>query len=172
MRIRLRPVRGQVVGRRPPPPASLDRGLARLVTLQAVVDMGCELQGRAESFLLLCSLPGEPGPAVAREGGEIARQYQRLHAWALDVEGRSSDPESLDQRVPVLLLYHCHVVHAAVRLAFPRSRTAASERRRRELTTLGAPAPRLRAVRLELAAAVAAAEQGTGGSPPPGIAAG
>lgn len=153
MRIRFR-----AVPRRPEPPAALDRDLARLITLQAVVDRGCELQPRAESFLLACSLPDEPGPAVAREGGAIAREYHRLHDWSIDVEGRSSDPESVDQRVSALLMFHCVLVHDAIRLAFPRFRTPRAEQRRRALADLGDPARRLRVARIELAAAVDAAD--------------
>lgn len=147
--------RFRAVARRPAAPAALDRDLDRLITLQAVVDRGCALQRRAESFLLACSLPDEPGPAVAREGGAIAGEFHRLHAWSVDVAGRSSDPESVDQRVSALLMYHCVVVHEAVRLAFPRFRTPRVEQRRRELADLGDPARRLRAARVELAAAVA-----------------
>lgn len=153
MRIRFR-----AMAQRPEPPVALDRDLARLITLQAVVDRGCELQRRAESFLLACSLPGEPGPAVAREGGAIAREYHRLHDWSLAVEGRCPDPDSVDQRVSELLMYHCVLVHDAVRLAFPRFRTPRAEQRRRALADLGDPARRLRAARIELAAAVAAAD--------------
>jgi hypothetical protein len=128
-------------------PAVTDGPLLRLVTLAAVVDRACELQDRADAVLFLCSLPGEPASALAREGGYVAGEYYRLHSWSLDVE----DTGPLGLQVSQLLMYHCHVVHHAVRIAFPKSVPSGSERRRGIAPELGDAGHRLRVTRTEIA---------------------
>lgn len=107
------------------------------------------MRARAVEVLQLCAAPGEPPSTVAREGGYIAGEYHRLWGWSLDF-APDAGPQSLERRVSVLLMQHCHLLHLAVRLAFPKYRTARLEQRRRMLVDLGPIATELLTAREEL----------------------
>lgn len=121
----------------------------RLLGLLAVADRGCELQDRAEAVLRGCATAEPPGPALAREGGYLAGEYHRLHGWAADAD-HLVEGDVLRERLALLLMQHCQLLHYAVRLAFPKTARRAALRRAiaREL---GEPAELLRATRDGLA---------------------
>ena len=127
-----------------------DSAELRLLGLLAVADRGCELQPRAEAVLLGCATDEPPTPTLAREGGYLAGEYHRLHGWAADAD-HLSGCDMLRERLAVLLMQHCQLLHHAVRLAFPKTAHRAAVRRAiaREL---GEPAELLRATRDQLAA--------------------
>lgn len=137
------------MGRRRSSGESPEQVESDLRALLVLVERGIALQDSADAVLFACAAPGEPAGTVAREGGRIAGEYQRLWRWSLDFAPHA-DPESLERRVSQLLMYHCHLLHVAVRFAFPRYRTARTERQRRAVTALGSPAGELRQVRDEL----------------------
>jgi hypothetical protein len=122
---------------------------ATLRSLLTIVDRAVALQDRADAVLFACALDGEPGSRVAREGGTVAGEYQRLWGWSRDI-APDADPGSLEGRASVLLMAHCNTVHVAIRFAFPRQRTERSEQQRKAVTRLGSIAEELRAVREEL----------------------
>jgi hypothetical protein len=120
-----------------------------LRTLLALVDRAIDLQDRADAVLFACATADEPGARIAREGGLVAAEYNRLWEWARE-SAPDADPASVEGRAVALLMAHCNTVHVAVRFAFPRTRTARSEEQRRAVTRLGSVAGRLRDVREEL----------------------
>jgi hypothetical protein len=122
---------------------------AALRSLLAIVDRAVELQDRADDVLFACAAGDEPTAHVAREGGSVAGEYQRLWGWSRDAVP-DAGPESLEGRVSALLMAHCQVVHGAVRFAFPRYRTERTEQQRQAVTRLGSMAVDLRAARDEL----------------------
>jgi hypothetical protein len=124
-------------------------GGAALRSLLMIVDRAVALQDRADAVLFACAVDGEPGARVAREGGVVAGEYQRLWGWSRDL-APDADPGSLEGRASALLMAHCNTVHVAIRFAFPRQRTERSEEQRRAVTRLGPIAEELRAVREEL----------------------
>lgn len=139
-------MRRRFSGRRAPVVDDAEHGELRHAALLAVLDRACELQSRAETVLRACAGPGETDTAVAREGGYVAGEFHRLQGWVLD----AGDPTDVEREVAQLLVYHCQVVHYAVRLAFPRSGWQHPDGRSGTTATLGDPAGRLRAVRDDL----------------------
>jgi hypothetical protein len=122
---------------------------AALRTLLAIVDRAIALQDRADAVLFGCAVDGEPSTRVAREGGAVAGEYQRLWEWSHET-APDADPRSLEGRISALLMAHCQAVHLAIRFAFPRYRTERSEEQRQKVTRLGGIAPELRSLREEL----------------------
>jgi hypothetical protein len=130
-----------------PTPQRDDR--AALRSLLAIVDRAVDLQDRGDAVLFACAVDGEPATRVAREGGVVAGEYQRLWEWSREV-APDADPGSLEGRASALLMAHCTTLHVAIRFAFPRYRTERTEEQRRAVTRLGPIAGELRAVREEL----------------------
>jgi hypothetical protein len=126
-----------------------DSAELRLLGLLAVADRGCELQERSEAVLRGCATAEPPGPALAREGGYLAGEYHRLYGWAADAD-HLPDGDALRERLALLLMQHCQLLHYALRLAFPKTAHRAAVRRAIS-PALGDPAARLRATRAELA---------------------
>jgi hypothetical protein len=120
-----------------------------LRTLLALAEQGLAHQDRADAVLAACADAEDPRSAVAREGGRVAGEYHRLWAWSLDVAPQAG-PDSLERRLGQVLLQHCHLVHGAVRMAFPKLRTARTEEQRRSVDGLGTTAAALRAVHDEI----------------------
>lgn len=130
-------------------PGDSAQELGDLRALLAIAERGLSLRARAVEVLRLCAAPGEPPSTVAREGGYVAGEYYRLWGWSLDF-APNAGPESLERRVSVLLMQHCHLVHLAVRLAFPEYRTVRLEQRRQMLVDLGPIVTELLTAREEL----------------------
>lgn len=121
----------------------------RLRSLLAIVTRAVALQPEAEEVLAACAQPGETPSAVARRGQQVAADYGRLHGWAMDLCGNAA-AESLPRRITELLHYHAELIDMALKLAFPRYRSAKLERRRLALTGLGPPAVVLREAEVAL----------------------
>jgi hypothetical protein len=134
----------------PVPGGSADAVQLRMLGLLAIADRGCELQDRAEAVLRGCAGTDQPGTALAREGGYVAGEYHRLNGWAADAE-RDAGLEALRERIALLLMQHCMLVHHAVRLAFPRGSAPTWENRLHIAPDLGDAGRRLRVSRDELA---------------------
>lgn len=135
------------------------------VTLLAIAEPGCRLQERANAVLAQAARPGEHGAALAREGGYLAGEYHRLYSWVSDTtadldEATASaaarraiddpaivadrDDSALQRELAQLLMYHCQVLHYALRLAFPKYRAPIGDDHRRAVCLdLGEPAQRL-----------------------------
>ncbi|HJP75550.1 MAG TPA: hypothetical protein VJ914_14870 [Pseudonocardiaceae bacterium] len=115
----------------------------RLRSLLAVVLRAVALQPEADEVLAACAAPSETSSVIARRGQRVAADYCRLYGWAMDLCG--NDPvDSLPHRITQLLHYHAELIDVALKLAFPRYRSAELERRRMALTGLGEPAQVLR----------------------------
>lgn len=136
------------------------------VTLLAITEHGCRLQERANAVLAQAAHPGEHGAALAREGGYLAGEYHRLYSWVSDTpadfDGAATasaaaqrtaddpaivadrDDSELQRELAQLLMYHCQVLHYALRLAFPKYRAPIGDDHRRAVCLdLGEPAQRL-----------------------------
>jgi hypothetical protein len=126
-----------------------ERVLADLLALLAIADQAILLQERAEAVLQACVEPGEPSHLVAREGTRVAGEYQRLWNWSLDFAPSAGDG-SLERRLSDLVLLHFHMLHVAVRLAFPRQATPGEFRSVRAVEDLAPWVAELRSMRDEL----------------------
>lgn len=123
--------------------------LERLRSLAQIAGRVIELQPDAEDVIVACSYPGDTPAAVARRGGQIARELYQLHGRATELAG-DFDPDSLLTRVAQLVHYHAELVDMCLKLAFPKCRTARLESRRLALGGLGESARTLRDARAAL----------------------
>jgi hypothetical protein len=129
-----------------PAGVQLDPATAELVRLAALLEVvlrAVDLQDEADAVIHGCALPGETPCEVARRGRQVAGEYGRLCGWAEDLSLVYS-PGSVPRRIGGLLRYHLEMLDVALKLAFPRYRSAKLERRRLALTGLGEPARALR----------------------------
>ncbi|MEJ3653764.1 hypothetical protein WEH80_12340 [Actinomycetes bacterium KLBMP 9759] len=120
-----------------------------LITLDTIAQQACELQVDAEAVLTACGACREPDARLAREGGRVAGEFHRLHAWLLDLDVEPTLRASKDE-LAAAIMHHCQVVHVSIRLAFPTYRINPAGHRRTVLT-LGDRGTHLRS----LAAAIA-----------------
>lgn len=105
------------------------------VTLLVVAERAAALVPGFRTFLLACSLPGDPGDpggSLGREGHRLATEFDRLHGWVAD----SPVPPGLETERSCLLTalsYHRMIVHDALQLTFPKVRTPRTDERRAAL---------------------------------------
>lgn len=139
---RWRPSRGRPVPPAPPAlgPAELAESLRSLADIAARV---IDRQAAAEEIIAACARPGDTPPEVARRGGRLAGELYRLHNRAVRLAA-GTERGSLHVRVEQLIHYHAQLLDVCLKLAFPKYRTPALERRRLALRDLGDPAQTLR----------------------------
>ncbi|ODT95528.1 MAG: hypothetical protein ABS81_31625 [Pseudonocardia sp. SCN 72-86] len=96
------------------------------VTLLVVAERAAALVPAFQAFLLTCSLPGDPVGSLGREGHRLATEFDCLHGWVADSPGA---PGFETERSCLLtaLSYHRMIVHDALRLTFPKVRTARTD---------------------------------------------
>lgn len=121
-------------------PAELADSLRSLADLAARV---IDRQAAAEEIIAACSRPGDTPPEVARRGGRLAGELYRLHGRAVRLTA-GAEHGCLQVRVEQLIHYHAQLLDVCLKLAFPKYRTPALERRRLALRELGDPAQTLR----------------------------